>query len=47
MTIELTEDEARVLLALLDVAVKAAGLQAAESALAIAKKVQAAQAPQE
>jgi hypothetical protein len=40
MTVEFTEDEVRVLLALLDVAVKAAGLQAAESALVIARKLQ-------
>lgn len=39
-TIELTKDEARVLLTLLDVAVKAAGLPAAEAVAILSKKVQ-------
>jgi len=42
MKIELTQDEARALIGLLDVAVKAAGLQAAQAALPIAIKVQTA-----
>lgn len=46
MKIELTEQQAQALMALLDIAVKAAGLQAAAAALEIAQKVQAAQAAQ-
>ena len=42
MTIELTKDEATALLALLDVAVKAVGLNGAGAALQIAMKVQTA-----
>jgi len=42
MQIELTDNEAQVLLNLIDVAVKAAGIQAAESALHFAKKIQEA-----
>lgn len=42
MKIELTDQEAQVLVNLMDVAVKAAGLQAAEAALVITKKLQAA-----
>lgn len=42
MTIELTPEEARSLMSLLDVAVKAAGLQAAQVALPLAVKLQAA-----
>ena len=37
--IEFTKDEARVLLNLLDIAVKAAGLQAAEAVAVLAKKI--------
>ncbi len=44
MTIELTEQESQVLLNLLDVAVKAAGINAAEAALHFAKKIEAAKA---
>lgn len=48
MTLDLTNDEANNLLQLLDVAVKAAGLQAAQVALPIAIKIQqAAQKPAE
>ena len=39
MTIELTTEEAQVLLNLIDVAVKAAGLPAAEAALHFSKKI--------
>jgi hypothetical protein len=42
MTLDLTETEAQNLLQLLDVAVKAAGLQAAQVALPIAAKIQQA-----
>jgi hypothetical protein len=42
MQIELTEDEARVLVNLLDVAVKSAGLQAAKSVVHFAEKIEAA-----
>lgn len=49
--IELTEDEARNLVVLLDIAVKTGGLQAAQAALPIVAKVQEAmpkqQAPKE
>tara|TARA_R110000868_G_scaffold27465_3_gene104193 strand:+ start:983 stop:1138 length:156 start_codon:yes stop_codon:yes gene_type:complete len=45
MQIELNENEAQVLLNLLDVAVKAAGIQAAESALHFVKKIQDAKQP--
>ena len=41
-TIELNENEAAILIELLNIAVKAAGLQAAEAALIITKKVEAA-----
>ena len=41
MTIELDEREAQALLALLDLAVKAGGLNAAAAALPIAQKVKA------
>ena len=41
--IELTTEEANVLLSLLDIAVKAAGLQAAEAALVLARRVSEAQ----
>jgi hypothetical protein len=40
MTLELTQQEAQQLLGLLDVAVKAGGLQVAQAALPIAIKVQ-------
>jgi hypothetical protein len=40
--IEFTKDEARVLLAMIDIAVKTAGLQAAESAVVLSKKINAA-----
>lgn len=40
MTIDLTKDEAQALMQLLDIATKAAGLQAAQAALPIAVKVQ-------
>ena len=43
MNIELSDEEARALLALLDLAVKSAGLNAAAPALALARKVQEAQ----
>jgi hypothetical protein len=42
MTLELTKDEARALMGLLDVAVKAGGLQVAQAALPLAVKVQQA-----
>lgn len=42
MTLDLTEAEAQNLLQLLDVATKAAGLQAAQVALPIAAKIQQA-----
>lgn len=42
MTLELTRDEANALVTLLDVAVKATGLQGAEAALLLAKKIQEA-----
>lgn len=42
MTIDLTKEEANALLALLDVAVKAVGLNGAGAALQIATKVQTA-----
>jgi len=42
MTIELTKEEANALVALLEVAVKATGLQGAEAALLLAKKIQEA-----
>lgn len=42
MKLELTDQEAQVLVNLMDVAVKAAGLQAAEAALVITKKIQTA-----
>ena len=37
--VEFTTEEARVLLSLLDIAVKAAGLQAAEAVAVLAKKI--------
>jgi hypothetical protein len=40
ITVKYTEQEAQVLLNLIDVAVKAAGLQAAEAALHLAKKLE-------
>jgi predicted DNA-binding transcriptional regulator YafY len=46
MTLDLNPQEAQQLLALLDLAVKAGGLQAAQPALALAIKIQAAAAPQ-
>lgn len=39
MHIELNDNEAKVLTGLLDIAVKAGGLQVAEAAIALAKKV--------
>lgn len=42
MKIELTNEEANALAALLDVAVKAAGIRASEAALVIFKKIEAA-----
>lgn len=51
MKIDLTPEEAQTLLALLDAAVKATGLQGAQAALPLAMKVQEAmagpQAPKE
>lgn len=47
MTIELTNEEANALAQLLDLAVKAGGLGAAEAALPIFKKLQDAAKPQE
>ena len=44
--IEFTKDEATVLLNLLDVAVKAAGLPAAEAVAVLSKKIQAAIIPE-
>ena len=44
--IEFTKDEATVLLNLLDVAVKAAGLPAAEAVAVLSKKIQAAIVPE-
>ena len=43
ITIELTKEEAQVLVNMIDVAVKAAGLQAAEAGAHFAKKIKAAQ----
>jgi hypothetical protein len=43
INISLTEEEAKVLVNMLDVAVKAAGLQAAEAGLHFTKKIQEAQ----
>ncbi len=40
--IEFTKDEARVLLAMIDIALKATGLQAAESAVVLSRKIQTA-----
>jgi hypothetical protein len=40
MIIELTKEEANTLIALLDVAVKAVGLQGAEAAVLLARKIQ-------
>lgn len=42
MTVELTKEEAQALLNLLDAAVRAQGINAAQAALPIAVKVQAA-----
>ena len=42
MQLNLTEEESRVLINLLDVAVKSAGLQAAESSLHFVRKIQEA-----
>lgn len=42
MSIDLTRDEARALLALLDIAVKAAGLQVAQAASELAAKIEPA-----
>lgn len=42
MKIDLTKDEAQVLVNLLDIAVKSGGLQAAEASLYFAKKLEAA-----
>lgn len=42
MTLELTKEEANALVALLDVAVKATGLQGAEAAVLLARKIQEA-----
>ena len=42
MNIELTTEEANVLINLIDVAVKSAGLQAAEAGLLFTKKIQEA-----
>lgn len=42
MQIELDDNEAQVLLNLIDIAVKAAGIAAAEAALHFAKKIEAA-----
>ena len=47
MTIELSNEEAQVLLNLIDVAVKAAGLPAAEAALHFSKKINEASKPVE
>jgi hypothetical protein len=44
-TIDLTEDEARVLLNMLNIALKAAGLDAAEAGIHFKKKIDAAFAP--
>ncbi len=40
MTLELTEQESQIVIQLLDIAVKAGGLQVSEAALLIAKKIQ-------
>lgn len=45
--VPLTAAEANVLLAFIDLAVKAKGLEAAEAALVLSKRIQAAFAPQE
>ena len=45
MNIELNNDEANVLVNLIDVAVKAAGLQAAEAALHFKRKIEEAGKP--
>ena len=42
MNIELNENEASALLQLIDIAVKAAGLSAAEAGVVLAKKIQTA-----
>lgn len=42
MTLEFNDEEIRVLIGLLDLAVKAGGLQVSESAVHFAKKIQAA-----
>lgn len=47
MQIELNDNEAQVLINLIDVAVKSAGLSAAESALHFVKKIQDAKAAAE
>jgi hypothetical protein len=41
--IELTDEEIRVLLGMIDVAVRSRGLEAAEAAIVLAKKLQAAE----
>jgi hypothetical protein len=45
VTVTFTANEAQALLALCDIAVKAAGIRAADAALTIAKKVEAAAQP--
>ena len=47
MTLELTNDEANALAQLLDLAVKAGGLQAAQAAVPLFQKLQEAAKPQE
>ena len=47
MNIELNENEAQVLMNLLNVALKATGIEAAESVLHFTKKIQEAAQPQE
>ena len=44
-TIQYTENELTVLVQLLDIAVKAGGLNVAEAAIALTKKIEAAAAP--
>lgn len=47
MQIELNDEEAKVLVSLIDVAVKSAGLQASESALHFVRKIDEARKMQE
>jgi len=46
-TIELTDEEIRVLISMIDVAVRARGMEAAESGVHFVKKLQEAKEPEE